>query len=305
MIIPKCEIRLMRYFLAVCETLNFRRAAENLNIAQPALSRAIRQLEDILETSLLDRNNRNVQLTEAGKKFRMGCLRTLSSAEQAIVDTWNVRDGEVGHIAIGYTDFAISGDLPELVSAFRLKYPQISITLRDYCTGLQLEALDRGTIHIGMVTGPIHSSGLGQTMLQKNKMVVVLHEDHALARLKKIPLKKLADLPFVTGRKEQWSHYLSHMESVCRQAGFQPNIVQEADEANGLFGLIAADMGITVYVDTVQNCIRRGTAVRMLAGPDVWVPTVAVWKAETLPLAGEHFIEFLRDWQVNGPQHER
>ena len=202
------------------------------------------------------------------------------------MDTWNVRDGEVGHIAIGYTDFAISGDLPELVSAFRLKYPQISITLRDYCTGLQLEALDRGTIHIGMVTGPIHSPGLDQTMLQKNKMVVVLHEDHALARLKKIPLKKLADLPFVTGRKEQWSHYLSHMESVCRQAGFQPNIVQEADEANGLFGLIAADMGITVYVDTVQNCIRRGTAVRMLAGPDVWVPTVAVWKAETLPLAG-------------------
>ena len=291
-----CDLRQMRYFVAVAETLNFRRAAERLNIAQPALSRTVRQLEEALGTRLMERTNRWVELTEAGQVFLDGSRRTLASAERALADVRKASAGEKGHLAIGYTDFAISGALPRLMQEFRSHYPEITIELVHMVTSVQLEALSRDEIQVGMMTGPLSEPGLDHVTVQNERLVAILPDDHPLARLDAVPLERLAGEPFVTGQPAFWRHYLNHMLAVCQTAGFQPRIVQEAYNSEGIFGLVAAKMGVTLLVEGARNYHRQGLAIRPLEGTDYAVPTVAAWiEGEISPTLGR-FIAFLGAW---------
>lgn len=301
---PTCETRHMRYFVAVAEALNFRRAAERLNIAQPALSRAIRQLEERLDARLLERSNRRVELTEAGRVFLEGCRRTLSSAEKAVRDARKARAGEIGHLAIGYTDFAISGALPEIMQGFRSVHPEITVDLMHMVTFVQLEALARGDIQVGVMTGPLSEPGLGHVTLQNERLVAILPEAHPLARLEAIPLTSLAGEPFVTGQAAHWRHYLSHMMAVCQNAGFRPRVVQEAYNSEGIFGLVAANMGVTLHVESARNYFRQGLAIRPLADSDYRVPTIAAWSTAEISPALRHFIDFV-DERQRGPETAR
>lgn len=291
-----CEIRQMRYFVAVAEELNFRRAASRLNLAQPALSRAIRQLEDSLGARLLERTNRRVELTEVGSVFLEGCHRTLVSAEKAMDDTLRVRDGVKGHLTIGYTDFAISGALPEIMQAFRSCFPDITVELSHMVTAAQLEALRHGDIEIGFLTGPLAEPGLEHITVQNERLVAVLSETHPLARLRSIPLARLAGEPFVIGQAAYWQHYLSHVTAVCQSAGFQPRVVQEAYNSEGIFGLIATDMGLTLHVESARNYFRRGLAIRPLRDSDYRVPTVTAWNPAQVSPGLRRFIDFVVDW---------
>jgi len=291
-----CDMRQMRYFVAVAEALNFRRAAEQLNIAQPALSRTIRQLEDALGAQLLERSNRRVELTEPGRVFLEGCRRTLSSGAKAVRDTRKASVGEIGHLTIGYTDFAIGGVLPEMMPEFRARFPEITVDLVHMVTFVQLEALARGEIDVGVMTGPLSEPNLNHVTLQNECLVVILPEHHPLTALDSVPLARLAGEPFVTGQAAYWRHYLSHMMAVCQTAGFRPRIVQEAYNSEGIFGLVAANMGLTLHVESARNYFRKGLAIRPLDGTDYRVPTVAAWSAaEVSPPLG-HFIAFVGEW---------
>lgn len=293
-------MRHMRCFVAVAQTLNFHRAAERLNIAQPALSRTIRQLEDLLGARLLERSNRRVELTEAGRVFLDGCLRTLASAEKAVSDARKTVTGEVGHLTIGYTDFAISGSLPELMQEFRSRYPEITVDLIHMVTAAQLEALASGDIQVGVMTGPLSEPGLDHVTLQSERLVVILPEGHPLARLEAVPLHRLAGEAFVTGQAAHWRHYLSHMIAVCQAAGFRPRIVQEAYNSEGIFGLVAANMGVTLHVECARNYIRRGLVIRPLEDCDYRVPTVAAWHDAGISPPLGRFIDFVTEWLPAG-----
>ena len=291
-----CEIRHLRYFQAVAEELSFRGAAERLNLAQPALSRAIRQLEDSIGARLLERSNRRVALTEPGRVFLEGCRRTLSDVEKLVEDTRRACHGEIGHLAIGYTDFAISGALPEIMQDFRSRYPDVTVDLLHMVTAVQLEALRRGDIQVGFMTGPVAEPGLGHVTVQDERLVVILPETHPLARLNAIPLARLAGEPFVTGQAAHWSHYLSHVTAVCQTAGFTPRVVQEAYNSEGIFGLVAANMGLTLHVECARNYFRKGLAIRPLRGTDHRVPTVAAWKSVEISPVTRRFIDFVGEW---------
>ena len=299
--VPAFDLRQMRYFVAVAEALNFRRAAEQLNVAQPALSRAIRQLEERLGAKLLERSNRWVELTEVGSVFLEGCRRTLSSAEQTARDTRKAQNGELGHLAIGYTDFAIIGVLPEIIQEFRSRYPEITVELVHMVTFVQLEALAKGDIQVGAMTGPLAEPGLSHVTLQNDRLVVILPKAHPLAKRKAIPLAALAGEPFVTGQAAYWRHYLTHMMAVCQSAGFRPRIVEEAYNSEGIFGLVAANMGLTLHIEAARNYYRRGLAIRPLEDSDYRVPTVAAWNAGPLSPPLGKFVAFMEDWLRGQP----
>ena len=291
-----CEVRQMRYFVAVAEELSFRRAGERLNLAQPALSRAIRQLEESLGTRLLERTSRRVELTDTGRVFLEGCRRSLGSVEKMLDDTRRVHAGEIGQLAIGYTDFAISGVLPEIMQAFRQRFPDITVDLAHMVTARQLEALARGDIQVGFMTGPVAEPGLEHVVVQNERLVVILSDNHPLAARAAIPIVRLAGEPFVMGQAAHWGHFLSHVTMVCQTAGFTPRVVQEAYNSEGIFGLIAADMGLTLHTECAVNYHRRGLTIRPLRGNDHRVPTAAAWRAARDSQALRHFIGFLEDW---------
>ena len=293
------ETRHLRYFIAVAEELHFRRAAERLNLSQPSLSRAVRQLELAVGVQLLDRSSRRVELTAAGQICLENAYRVQEVIENTVALTQKAAAGEAGHFTIGYTDFAISGVLPQVLEGFRRLYPAATIDLLHMFTAPQIDALKQESIDFGFMTGPVRAESLTHMVVQNDRFVVVLPEAHPLARMEIVPLEALAEERFVVGMAQWWSHYIKHLESLCHGAGFSPKIVQEAFNSEGIFGLVAANMGITIHPECARNYIRKGLVIRKLKNVTSRVPTEAAWLADAETPLKMRFIEFLTDWTKN------
>lgn len=286
-------IRHVEHFKAVAEELHYSRAADRLNISQPALSRSIKHLEGQIGVQLLERNNRNVSLTNAGKIFLDGCQRLIDSMEGTLIQTRKASVGEAGHLIIGYTDFAISGLMPEILRDFRKLYPDISVEPVHGFTGAQLHDLESEKLDLGFVTGPFERPGYQSVTIQRDSFAAIFYENHPLAEKESIHLSELAGEPFILGSQEGWKHYHDHLFRICRGAGFAPDIVQRAFNIEGIFGLIACEMGITIQTTCVYNLLRKGLVVRPIHGVEDTVPTMAVWKHRDEHSTRQTFARFL------------
>lgn len=296
----RVELRQIRQFMAVAETLNFRQAADNLAIAQPALSRGIQLLEHQLGVSLFYRNNRRVELTAAGAVFLEGCQLLLADLEETVRQTQKAARGELGHLAIGYTDFAITGVLPALLDAFRRHYPDIAIELIYGSTEQQLEALACRKIDIAFLTSTLHSEAIDHLPVQVDRFMAVLPERHPLAGKAAVDIHELADEPFVVGVMARWRHFRRHLDALCLQAGFQPRIVQEAYNSEGIFGLISANIGITIHLECASNYMRTGVVMLPLTGTSARVVTEAAWLKEGVGPELGRFIDILASGEDEG-----
>lgn len=288
-------MRHIRYFVAVAEELHFRRAAERLNISQPALSRAIRHIEAEVGVQLFERSNRHVALTHAGANFLRGCSTALTYMDGAIDQAQKATTGERGHLVIGYTDIAIAGRLPQILKSFSQRYPEVTLEPRHDYTLAQLGDLESGALDFGFLTGPALPEGLDSVVVQRDGFIVVLYGTHPLVRHREVPLAALAGEPFVLGTKSNWTHYHDHLYRLCREAGFEPEVVQTASNGEGIFGLIACEMGISVQATSIENCLRKGLETRPLKDCSETVPTLAAWNRATLSPVKQRFIDHLAE----------
>ncbi|WP_171182179.1 LysR family transcriptional regulator [Ruegeria sp. HKCCD8929] len=295
----KFGLRHIRYFIAVAEELHFRRAAERLGIAQPALSRAIRYLEKELGVELFDRSNRSVTITTAGETFFEGCLTIVNSVEHVIENTRRVNQGQIGALRIGYTDTAISGVLPGQLKAFQDQQPGIVLQPHHDVTTTQLQKLDQGVLDFGFVTGPIDRSEYEQCPIQSESFVCVVYEAHPLAVRKSIRLEEISGEDFVHGSSKDWQQFYAYLFPLCRRSGFEPRIVQEAYNTAGILGLVASGMGVTILTDSVRNSIVPGLAVLEFEDVFEQLQTMAVWRPDIMTGSKRLFAEFLRDTRSN------
>lgn len=293
----RIETRHVRYFIAVAEELHFRRAAERLHITQPSLSRAIQQLEHAVGVPLLTRTNRRVKLTVAGKVFLNSCNRSLKLLETAVHLARKADVGEHGHITFGYTDFAISGRLPEIIEQFHREYRYTTIELVHLFTDQQIDALHEGTIDFGVLTGPVTDRDISHYQIQNDQFIVILPESHPLTEYDVVPLSLLADEPMISGTTPYWNHYLRYLQDYCQMAGFKPNIVQEAYNSEGIFGLVAARMGIAIYPECARNYIRKGVVIRDIENKAIQIPTEIAWLSATESVLMKTFINFFQNRQ--------
>ena len=286
-------LRHIRYFAAVAEELHFRRAAERLNVAQPALSRSIKHLEAQLGVQLLDRSNRRVRLTHVGEVFLAGCRDVLDAMEGAIARTNKATTGELGHLVVGYTDFAICGELPAILRDFHERHPDITMEPVHGFTSGQLERLKTGKLDFGFLTGPIHHPEFASVTVQNDPFVAVLYDNHPLADRNGVDLRELAGEPFVLGNPSGWQHFNDHLFRICHHAGFAPEIAQHAFNSEGIFGLIACEMGITIHTTCAENILRKGLVLQPIRNVDATLPTIAVWRNSGVTLTQQLFAEFL------------
>ena len=255
----------LRHFVVLAETLHFGKAADVLNIAQPALSRSIQQLEHGLGLRLFERTNRRVSLSEPGRAFLAGTEETLAALERCVRHTRQVEDGTCGTLRIGYTDFAINGRLPSILRAFSQRYPEITIEPVHEVTVSQLAQLDSGALDLGFLTGPIERDDVETIAIQEDPFVVILYRAHRLCESSRIRLGDLADERFVLGTPGYWEHFMGHLLRLCEEGGFTPTIVQHAYNTEGIFGLVACEMGITISTTAARNFQREELVVRPLA----------------------------------------
>lgn len=293
----------IRYFIAVAEELHFRRAGERLHVAQPVLSRAIRQLEDHLGVVLLQRSRRHVALTEAGRVFLEECRiaqEALYRAEHRVI---KANQGELGQLIIGYTDFAINGPLPRILAAFHSQFPDVSIDLVRRDSHDQLEDLEGGHIDLGFLAGPVGGRDLMHYVVHQAPYVVVLPQSHRLAELSAVPIEALANEPFVLGNAHTWRHFVPQIQALCLKAGFVPKVVREAPNSDSIFGLVAAQMGLTLYPDCNLNHNREEVVIRPLADSEAMLVTEMVWSETDTNRVVDRFIEATKVVRENPEPH--
>ena len=291
----KLRLRHIRCFISVAEELHFRRAAEKLGIAQPALSRTIKDLESELGLTLFERTNRSVQITRAGSAFLHGCRAVINAMDRAVDTARRVDQGQIGSLRIGYTDAAIANVLPGIVKSFQRRQPDIALQLNHEVTVSQLRKLEEGELDVCFATGPFNHADYRQLLVCSEPFVCVTHGDHPLARRSGIRLAELAGENFVHGAPKEWEIFYSCLIPLCRRAGFVPRIVQQGRTTADILGLVSCAMGVTIL--TASMCEVYGSGLAMIPLDDVeeMLQTVAIWQASSNHPPKQHFLDHLLD----------
>ena len=244
------ELRHLRYFRVLAQTLNFTRAAELLHIAQPPLSRQIRQLEEALGVDLLERS-RPLRLTEAGRYFYEQSAMLLDQLEQISEGTRRIANSERQWLRIGFAPSTLYDLLPELIRQLRSNQ-ELELGLQEMITLQQVEALKAGRIDIGFGRIHIKDPAIDQQVLREDPLVVALPCGHPLIG-QPIDLVRLAFEPFVLYPATPRPSYADHIMALFSSQGLSVQVIQWTNELQTALGLVAAGLGITLVPASVQR----------------------------------------------------
>jgi DNA-binding transcriptional LysR family regulator len=288
------EIRHLRYFLAVAETLHFGKAATTLGIAQPPLSQQIRKLERILGYALFDRTTRGVRLTRVGQFFMERARNTVTKMRDDVEMTRRLGAGKEGLLDIGFSGSAMLTSLPKAIETYRRLFPDVELRLREMVTAEQIPSLLEGSLSIGFLRDGEPTNGLTLEPILQEEFVVALPADHRLAKKKRaIRTNELKDEPFVFFVRRMGSLAFDRTMACCEDAGFRPNIVQYAPQWTTALRLIAAGLGVSLAPACVGGLTMPGVVYRKLRS-DRWTSVDIGMKAEQENPAAEAFLRIVR-----------
>jgi DNA-binding transcriptional LysR family regulator len=287
------EFRQLRYFVTVAEELHFGRAADRLQMTQPALSKQIAGLEKKLDVQLLRRTKRTVQLTSAGRVFLERAKQLLLQTEEAIQLTRRTDRGEAGQLAIGFTETATHTVLPKLVRDFHHNYPKVELIVLELCTEAQVVALNEDKIDIAFLHPPIDERGLRLYSILEETFVAVLPQQHPLLQYQQIPLEVFADEPFIIHPRQEGPILYDGFIQVCQQSGFQPKIVKESISLQTRVCLVAAGLGITFVSKSLQFLVGNEVVCRPLANCPIHLKFAAAWRQSSVSPTLQTFLKIL------------
>lgn len=256
------DLRQLRYFSALADTLNFHRAAERLHISQPPLSVAIRKLEEELGVALFEREPRGVRLTAAGQAA-IGPAREVVELADQVRDA--VREGAAGRrgkLTVGFIGSAIGQILPKIITPFLKDFPDVELTFEELNSVQILSAIAARHVDIGLVRLPVmDSSPVKIDMIEHDVMVAALPSNDALSQCSAVSLEALADRPFIIYRPDSVLH--ATIRLACQKSDFIPRVVQEATQVQTILSLVEAGLGVALIP---ANCVRfAGEGVRIVA----------------------------------------
>ena len=241
------ELRQIRSFLSVAETLHFGRTAELIHLSQPALSLQIRALEEEVGVRLFERNRRKTTLTAAGLVFREDATRAMSQLEEAIQRARLAAHGKLGRLRIGFISTAGREMVPAIVRRFRELNPEVELSLRNIVTAEQVRMLEAGAIDIGFLRVPIgEHPALDVVTVHRERFVLVVPSSHELAKRKRVRLRELAGEDFVGYERAFAPGFHDLIFGMLRDAGIAPNVSQTAAEIPTMVALVASGMGFTI-----------------------------------------------------------
>jgi len=276
------ELRHLRYFVAVADELNFTRAARKLHVAQPALSRQIRQLEEELGVKLLERNHHAVALTRSGRDFLAEARALLQQSEQAIRAARQSGEAAPGQLNLGYVWGLFHSLVPPILQRFRESSPKTAVNLFDLSALQQAEALLEGALDAGFI-GFAHEADTAK--LNKRKVgscafVAALPKSHRAARKPAIHLSSLAGDFFIGISDQTYPGASLCVTEACARAGFRPKILQMVERGYAILGLVAGNCGVALLPESLKALPHPGIVFRPLADPpkaDLFI----AWHAET------------------------
>ena len=289
------ELRHMKYFLTVCEEMNFTRAAEKLNIAQPPLSRQIKDLEEELGTELFIRNPHKLELTQAGVLFRQYATQILELADKSVEEVKEVNTGLKGTLYLA----SVEGHAPRLfskwIAGFSEKYPDVEYHLWNGNSDEVIDRVNKGLCDLAVIMEPHNPEGLNSMPVYKEPWVCMLPPNHPLENRKKkdITFKEIAPyeliIPSRTSRTSEISGWFN-------ESGVKPKIKCRIAHMLNAYELTKEGVGIAIYPASAGELINdNSVTIRKLKNPSVTASYVLIWNKERkLSLVAEEFLDFVK-----------
>jgi LysR family transcriptional regulator, benzoate and cis,cis-muconate-responsive activator of ben and cat genes len=289
------ELRHLRYFKAVAELLNFSRAAERLRVAQPALSRQIRSLEDELGVKLFVREPAGAQLTDAGRVFYTHTCKILAQVDLAAGAAQEAARGRGGELII-CNEWRVAGQfVPAAVAEFRRRVPRAEVILHDLRFHDQLAALRGRRVHVGFLVRNIlgRATDLESMLVLRARLMVVLPAGHPRAGDSMVRLIDLADESWALLDEKEAPGYHTFLTQICRVAGFTPRVGPIASTPEGLIGRAAAAGAVALTLES--HAPHHNHLVRVLPLDVLPLELCAVWhRLEKSPLL-QRFLDVVRE----------
>jgi DNA-binding transcriptional LysR family regulator len=285
------ELRHLRYFVTAAETRNLSQAAQRLNVAQPALSRQIRDLEDELGFTLFERLARGIRLTPAGEAFLTGAQRVMVEVERVRNDARRIARGEAGSLSVAYNEVAFANPaVAEAIRRFRSQRPEIELTLSSLISTKQLELLERGDLDVGLLYGfPERHPDLNFVKIADYGYVIGLPIGHRLAEKDSVRLADLAGEDFVWFTSQQ-AFLHEPLIAACRAGGLTPRVVQEAWNPSVQLSLISVGLGVGFVHPLLSDQRVYRLHLRSVADLDLPLPLYLVWQRAASSPAAEALV---------------
>lgn len=284
------DIRDIQYFLTIAEEGNITAAAKRLHIAQPPLSRQIKQLEDQLGVQLFERGKRKIKLTEAGHLLRMRAEQIIELMKTTTKELKDFDTGDRGTLSIGSVTSGATL-LPNLIRIFRDRYPNVLFRLREGETRRITELLDKGIVDLGMVRLPFDTDIYESINLPNEPLAIAFRPGHpgmTSADSTDINLSELADKPLMIHRK-----YVAMLTEHCQQIGFTPYILCESDDVMPLLTWADANIGVAVVPRSAISLIPSTSLItRDIINPTLETTAAIIWvRNRYLPATAIHFLD--------------
>ncbi|HRO58407.1 MAG TPA: LysR family transcriptional regulator [Burkholderiaceae bacterium] len=292
--------RQLRHFVVLGELLNFRKTAQKLNIVQPALSASIKRLEEEFGAALFERSTREVRLTAAGEAALGEATKALRHLERAMRNAAESAAGNRGQLSIGFVGSASFALLPLGVRAFRTEYPKVVLSLQESTSSRILAMIEAGDIDVGLIRTPaVYSPGVAIDPVANDQLVAVVPTDSPWSptpRARSIVLKRLANAPFINFAFKEAPMLHMAVVNCCREAGFSPNIVQEAIQVQTVITLVESGLGVGL-VPAVSRHHKPANArfLRLLPATAASRTGLALaYKPDGLSVVGRNFVDTMR-----------
>ncbi len=294
------ELRHLRYFQAVAEEVNFTRAARRLGVAQPALSRAIQQVEATLGTPVLERTRHRVRLTPAGSVLLQEAARVLERWEEALLRVRRTAAGEEGELRLGYIGPPTQPFLGRVLEEYRRRFPRVAVHLEERTPERVWEMVRQHRVTIG-ITRPVATAaalGLRTEVLREEPLGVIVPHNHPFARRAWLAWPALTDQPLIVLSRREGLSLHDAILLGCRQAGFAPRITHTPSLIGTVLTYVEAGAGLGIATDSI---LSPEAPLRFIPlRPARRVPLVLLWHEDDQPPAAGQFRELLLAWSAAG-----
>lgn len=290
------DLRLLRYFIAVAEEGHLTKAAQRIGIQQPPLSQQIRALENELGVTLFNRLPRGMELTESGHALLIDARIILSQVDSTVAGVRRIARGELGRIAVGFTESAsLHPFVPSVIRAFRDVAPDVALTVEESSTTDLVALLSQNRIDVAFIRSPVGDvSDITIEMMMVEQMIVALPSGHPLVRNKRrksVPLAALAEEIFVLNRRPSGPGLYDTIIAACRAAGFSPRVEQEARKNLSTLSLVAAGLGISIIPASMRHVELESVAyLNIEDAPDLKAPLHLAYRDNDQSGAVKRFI---------------
>ena len=287
------ELRHLRYFVAVAEEENVTRAALKLHVSQPALSRQIRDLEEELGFSLLQRDAKSVRLTDAGRAFLTEARAVLLRADDAVNTARTIATGGRGELHLGYAPSPTVRILPPTLRAFQAKMPNVRVRLHDLSTEEMLSGLREGKLQVAFMVRPTRAMlrGMQFADIAHESMCVAVPPKHPLARSRAVTTAQLAQQPLIAFTRKDYPEYHELLATIFASTKIRPRIAEEHDSVTSLIAAIEAGCGVAITPQSLAcTAGPRLKLIPLTPAPDPLVIGIA-WARQGLTPTAEQFVE--------------